>query len=104
MPGLNGMDQTGEEYAPHWYINHQYVGDTVKTVVIGRWEYRIGRIENEQVVCERSLVTELGGSAKRVKLEDIPANVMRAITSVSFKESKAMSQSAIEEFERLIGQ
>ena len=55
MPTPWGTDNTDEDYAPHMYIQHKFIGRHAAEVEIGGMEYRIGVTEDSgksEVVCE----------------------------------------------------
>ena len=67
MPSMFGGDSTSEDYAPHMYINGEFVGNNLVEFRIGNIEYRIGVVEKSgqpKVVCEKGR----WGSASKVML------------------------------------
>ena len=94
MPGSHGGDQLDENYDPHSYINHEFVGSDQKYVSLKRWEYRVGW-NHKGIVCERWPAhihfSQAAKNTKPVLRERIPKKVLKEIQNEI--ESKRIAES-----------
>ena len=102
MPSIDGGDSTTPEYAPHMWLGGHFIHNTQQRVKVGDWWYRGGRFEDERIVAERWKGDEFSHQKQTdrqmVSTEQIPPELLLAMSSVSRAEQEAFQRGVEREF------
>lgn len=96
MPSMFGGDNTARDYAPHMWLGNHFIHNSEKSIKIGEWWYRAGRLSDETIVAERwkggkfefDTQTEL----EPVQLDQFPPELLSLMEQVSRADQEAFQK------------
>ena len=97
-----GGDQCGKDYAPHMWLGDHFIHNSGKTIRIGEWWYRAGRLNDETIVAERWKGGRFpfeGQTEQEVVLPDkMPPELLEAMKPVSRAAQEAFQRQMENQF------
>jgi hypothetical protein len=99
-----GGDNTDRDYAPHMWLGDHFIHNSGKTIQIGDWWYRTGRLHDETIVAERwkggQFPHQGQAEYEMVPSDQLPTELQSVMERVSRAEQEALQRRMEEQLGR----